>query len=69
MFEYKCLKDEDPAENKPLVDFFNDATEEELVSMPNCSKKKADILLNIRPFDDWEDLVSLLFKIKFIKNT
>ena len=40
-----------------ILSFFNTATIEELQSMPGCSKKKADSIMEIRPFDNWAQLV------------
>lgn len=37
--------------------FLNEATLEELLSIPGCSKKKATQLSELRPFKDWAHLV------------
>ena len=43
--------------------FYNEATVHELNAVPGCSKKKVDIILGVRPFEDWNDLVSSLVNI------
>lgn len=40
-----------------IVSFFNDASVEELMTLPGCSKKKSEIIFSSRPFDGWESLV------------
>jgi hypothetical protein len=45
-------------DNGPIVNFFNEAMTEELVSMQGCSKKKAQQIMAVRPFTSWDDLVS-----------
>ena len=37
--------------------FLNEATLEELISIPGCSKKKATQMADMRPFSDWAHLV------------
>ena len=41
-----------------ILEFFNTATDEDLVRMPRCSTKKAELIKSLRPFSDWDDLVS-----------
>ena len=38
--------------------FFNNGTQQELTAIQGCAKKKVDILLKMRPFKGWGDLVS-----------
>ena len=38
--------------------FFNDATLEELISIDGCSKTRAEKIISLRPFDDFNELVS-----------
>ena len=40
-----------------ILSFFNDASLEELMVTPGCSKKKSEIILNLRPFESWDALV------------
>ena len=49
-----------------VLKFFNDATVKEILCIPTCSKKKADAILELRPFSSWLDIVS---KFKVSKNT
>ena len=44
--------------DQQLLDFFNNATVHELMTMNGCSEKKAEVIVAVRPFDDWDDLVS-----------
>jgi len=43
--------------NQLVLDFFNSATTDELTIMNGCSRKKAEIVVGLRPFSDWNDLV------------
>ena len=40
-----------------VLDFINTCTEEEACSLPGNSLKKANLLLSLRPFKNWKDLV------------
>jgi len=40
-----------------IVKFFNVGTIEEVMRMPRCKEKKAELILSLRPFTSWEDLV------------
>lgn len=51
------LQEEESSERGPVLSFFETATVEELSSMPGCSKKKAEVILKMRPFQTWETLV------------
>lgn len=48
-----------------VLKFFQEASPEELGSIPGCSKKKMEAITNLRPFSKWIDLVCIL---KFIVN-
>ncbi|ELU04658.1 hypothetical protein CAPTEDRAFT_222942 [Capitella teleta] len=41
-----------------LLSFFNDGTIEELMCVKGCSKKKAECLIELRPYEDWDDLAA-----------
>jgi DNA uptake protein ComE-like DNA-binding protein len=43
--------------NELVFDFFNVATVEEMQIMDGCSRKKAEEIAKMRPFEDWNDLV------------
>lgn len=45
-------------DRKKVFDFFNSATMNELQGMKTCSAKKADAITELRPFDDWADLIT-----------
>ncbi|KAB0794150.1 hypothetical protein PPYR_13770 [Photinus pyralis] len=48
------------SDKKKVLEFFNTAIPSELQLMATCSKKKADVLIEFRPFNDWVDLVQKL---------
>ena len=48
----------DNEEMVTIVSFFNDCSVQELGSVPGLSAKKAEKIINMRPFDSWNDLVS-----------
>ncbi|KAL5010230.1 hypothetical protein ScPMuIL_012535 [Solemya velum] len=39
-----------------MLSFFQEATKEELMSCPGCSKKKAELIMSQRPFETWDEL-------------
>jgi len=41
----------------PVLEFFNVATVDELTMMNGCSRKKAEAIVKMRPFADWDELV------------
>ncbi|XP_071800624.1 SWI/SNF-related matrix-associated actin-dependent regulator of chromatin subfamily A containing DEAD/H box 1B-like isoform X2 [Asterias amurensis] len=41
-----------------ILTFFNEATPEELLSINHCSKAKVQKIISIRPYEDYDDLVS-----------
>ena len=41
-----------------ILSFFNEASVEELMSTPGCSRKKSEIVISQRPYANWDDLVS-----------
>jgi len=41
----------------PVLEFFNVATIDELTMMNGCSRKKAEAVIKMRPFDNWDELV------------
>jgi SWI/SNF-related matrix-associated actin-dependent regulator of chromatin subfamily A containing DEAD/H box 1 len=43
-----------------VFEFLNTATASEIMNIRGCSAKKTDILIRMRPFSNWEDLVSKL---------
>ncbi|XP_018329041.1 SWI/SNF-related matrix-associated actin-dependent regulator of chromatin subfamily A containing DEAD/H box 1 homolog isoform X2 [Agrilus planipennis] len=47
-------------DKRTVLDFFQTATNNELQLMNYCSKKKADIIIELRPFEGWIDLVQKL---------
>ncbi|KAF5291453.1 hypothetical protein FQR65_LT01764 [Abscondita terminalis] len=48
------------ADKKKVLEFFRTAIPNELQLMTYCSKKKAEAIIECRPFDDWVDLVQKL---------
>lgn len=43
-----------------VLSFFQDCTSDELLTVPGCSKKKAEAVIGYRPFEGWADLVQKL---------
>ena len=52
-----CPQEMDSSTGEPILDFFNTAQSDELATLNGCSKKKADLLITLRPFESWDDLV------------
>lgn len=48
------------AAHSAVLKFFQEASAEELGSIPGCSKKKIEAIMNLRPFNKWLDLVSFI---------
>ncbi|KAK3583927.1 hypothetical protein CHS0354_033713 [Potamilus streckersoni] len=46
------------SERDVILSFFEESTQEELATMPGCSKKKAELIISLRPFKSWETLVN-----------
>lgn len=44
-------------QRKKVFNFFNSATLSELQQIKGCSEKKASVVLELRPLEDWKDLV------------
>ena len=65
---YDSDDDSEDGEESPVVtgdrllvlQFFNEASLGELAAVGGCSKKKAEAVLQLRPFADWGDIVSSL---------
>ena len=47
----------DSSTEEPILDFFNTAQTDELATLNGCSKKKAELLITLRPFENWDALV------------
>lgn len=45
-------------QRKEVYDFFNNANVGELTSIKSCSMKKAEIIIENRPYRNWEELVN-----------
>lgn len=50
-----------------VLDFLNNAKENELIAIKTCSQRKAEALLSLRPFTNWCDLVTKLQTNKIVK--
>lgn len=44
-----------------VLQFFNEGSVGELAAISGCSKKKAEVVAQIRPFKDWKDIVSCAY--------
>ena len=51
---------------KKIIDFFENSSEEELTTISQCSIKKATVLVSLRPFKSWNDLVSKIDNSKVL---
>ncbi|KAK8734847.1 hypothetical protein OTU49_005686 [Cherax quadricarinatus] len=61
--------EEDPkkaGDRQLVLKFFNEASVSELAAIGGCSKKKAEVIVQIRPFKDWKDIVYKFQTEKFI---
>lgn len=45
-------------EREKILSFFDEATADELSATPGCSKKRAEIIISLRPFNTWNKLIS-----------
>lgn len=43
-----------------VLDFLNEASQSQLAAIKTCSIKKADLLIQLRPFDSWKKLVQAI---------
>ncbi|XP_005104693.1 SWI/SNF-related matrix-associated actin-dependent regulator of chromatin subfamily A containing DEAD/H box 1A isoform X2 [Aplysia californica] len=50
------LDNRSKTETDSFLQFFEEATKEELTAMPGCSKKKSEVIISLRPFTSWENL-------------
>ncbi|KAG8238930.1 hypothetical protein J437_LFUL000767 [Ladona fulva] len=48
------------SEKCAVLEFFSTATFLELAAVPNCSRKKAEAIISLRPFESWAALVKKL---------
>lgn len=44
-------------DRKNVVDFMNTSTEKELLSVKTCSNRKAEAIMELRPFTSWNDMI------------
>ncbi|GFR63589.1 SWI/SNF-related matrix-associated actin-dependent regulator of chromatin subfamily A containing DEAD/H box 1-like [Elysia marginata] len=51
------LDNRSQSETDNFLHFFEEATIEELTAMPGCSKKKAELIISLRPYKTWEHLI------------
>ncbi|RUS74062.1 hypothetical protein EGW08_018169 [Elysia chlorotica] len=51
------LNNRTQSETDNFLHFFEEATIEELSAMPGCSKKKAELIMSLRPFKTWDNLI------------
>ncbi|XP_059154555.1 SWI/SNF-related matrix-associated actin-dependent regulator of chromatin subfamily A containing DEAD/H box 1A-like isoform X2 [Physella acuta] len=51
------LDNKTKSETDNFLQFFEEATVEELTAMPGCSKKKAEVIISLRPFKTWQKLL------------
>ena len=51
------MQEEGDSGKNVILSFFEDATLEELMATPGCSKKKAELIVSHRPFKAWPSMV------------
>ena len=58
--ELRCQGDShSPINIGRVLAFFEEASHAELMSIPGCSRRKAEAIVTLRPFGSYEQLVSL----------
>ncbi|XP_067206357.1 SWI/SNF-related matrix-associated actin-dependent regulator of chromatin subfamily A containing DEAD/H box 1 homolog isoform X2 [Linepithema humile] len=53
-------------DKKAILEFMQTALPSELLLMSQCSQKKANAIIESRPFDDWRDLVNKFKNTKYL---
>lgn len=53
-------------DKKGVLEFMQNATQSELLQMPYCSQKRANAILEARPFRDWRDLVQKFQNYRYL---
>ncbi|XP_034255614.1 SWI/SNF-related matrix-associated actin-dependent regulator of chromatin subfamily A containing DEAD/H box 1 homolog [Thrips palmi] len=56
------ISDEMTDDKRQVLNFLSEADVGELYQMSNCSKKKAELIIECRPFEGWKDTVEKLEK-------
>ena len=51
------LQEEGDSGKNVILEFFQEATLEELMATPGCSRKKSELIIEQRPFNTWTDMV------------
>ncbi|XP_061176212.1 SWI/SNF-related matrix-associated actin-dependent regulator of chromatin subfamily A containing DEAD/H box 1B-like [Saccostrea echinata] len=51
-------------EREKILAFFDEATIEELSATPGCSKKRAEVIISLRPFKNWNKLTTEFYNNK-----
>ena len=51
------ISDNMNTDQKQVYEFLSSAGLGELLCMPNCSQKKAEAIIEQRPFSGWKDMV------------
>ncbi|XP_054466432.1 SWI/SNF-related matrix-associated actin-dependent regulator of chromatin subfamily A containing DEAD/H box 1A [Anoplopoma fimbria] len=54
---------------KEMLAFFRDASIDELSLIAGCSVKKAQKIVELRPFDDWQSLINVFIKDKGLSDS
>lgn len=54
------ISDEMTADQRQVYEFLSNAMLSELLCMPNCSQKKAEAIIEQRPFTGWKNMVWIL---------
>lgn len=74
-FIFSCRSDEDSdaevtddltGDRKAVLEFFQKALPTELLLMYQCTQKKVNAIIQVRPFEGWRDLVNKFQTTKFL---
>lgn len=53
-------------DRKNVFEFINTASVNELQSVKSCSIRKIELIMELRPFNDWSDLVTKIQNHKYL---
>ncbi|KAL6265092.1 hypothetical protein P5V15_005182 [Pogonomyrmex californicus] len=60
------ISNELTGDKKAVLDFMQTALPSELLLMAQCSQKRANAIIAVRPFEDWRDLVNKFQNTKYL---
>lgn len=60
------ISNELTGDKKAVLDFMQSAMSSELLLMSQCSQKRANAIIEARPFENWKDLVTKFQNTKYL---